>query len=170
MRPIFVLEGEAPQLKTDVIKKRNDLQFRGVKPKSNKSSNATKTKQTKTDRSKFNSVLRKCEEMLRIMGIKCVKAPGEAEAYCAYLNQIGVSISIKFLTKFYNIFTIHFYKIQIVDGIISQDSDCVAYGAKRIYRNFTISGNLAGNEGFVDLYDMDKIYQQTGKTFSLNLS
>lgn len=55
--------------------------------------------------------------------------------------------------------------MQIVDGIISQDSDCVAYGAKRIYRNFTISGNLAGNEGFVDLYDMDKIYKLIGKAY-----
>lgn len=95
VRPIFVLEGDAPHLKADVMKKRNELQFRGVKPKA-KDPNQ-KITQTKTDRSRFNSVLRKCEEMLQIMGIQCVKAPGEAEAYCAYLNQIGVRFSSFFV-------------------------------------------------------------------------
>lgn len=106
VKPIFVLEGKAPQLKTDVMKKRNDLQFRGVKPKPSKSSDSTKTTHTKTDRSRFNCVLKKCEEMLRIMGIKCVKAPGEAEAYCAYLNEIGVCLEISILATPYKIFNI----------------------------------------------------------------
>lgn len=73
------------------MKKRNELQFRGVKPKTNKTNESTKTTTTRTDRTRFGYVLKQCEEMLHTMGIQCVKAPGEAEAYCAYLNQIGVS-------------------------------------------------------------------------------
>lgn len=39
--------------------------------------------------------------------------------------------------------------------MISQDSDCFAYGARRVYRNFSV----AQSGGLVDVYDMDKINQ-----------
>ncbi|XP_015173897.1 PREDICTED: flap endonuclease GEN isoform X2 [Polistes dominula] len=70
------------------------------------------------------------------MGIACVQGDGEAEAMCAYLNADG-----------------------LVDGCISQDSDCFLYGAKIVYRNFCMSaqGNRAGTGGAVDEYRIDKI-------------
>ena len=40
--------------------------------------------------------------------------------------------------------------VQLVDGCISQDSDCFLYGAKIVYKNFTTSGT-------VDEYTMEKI-------------
>jgi len=43
-------------------------------------------------------------------------------------------------------------QFQIVDGIITQDSDCFLYGARIVYRNFNASGN-----GSVDVYCMDSI-------------
>ncbi|KYQ48335.1 Flap endonuclease GEN [Trachymyrmex zeteki] len=73
---------------------------------------------------------------LRCMGIACVQSCGEAEAMCAYLNEDG-----------------------LVDGCISQDSDCFLYGAKVVYRNFCMStqGNCGAAGGSVDVYSMEKI-------------
>ncbi|XP_031842056.1 XPG-like endonuclease isoform X2 [Nomia melanderi] len=74
--------------------------------------------------------------MLVYMGLACMQGHGEAEAMCAYLNEDG-----------------------IVDGCISQDSDCFLYGAKVVYRNFCTSaqGNRGGSGGAVDEYSLEKI-------------
>lgn len=80
VNPVYVLEGSAPELKYKTIAARNALQFKGKKPKTEK------TRKCK-DRSHFNYTLRLCEELLKYMGITCVKGKGEAEAMCAYLNE-----------------------------------------------------------------------------------
>ncbi|KAH8247985.1 hypothetical protein KR032_004466 [Drosophila birchii] len=133
--PVFVLEGAAPKLKSQVIAKRNELQFRGVKPKEATAASSQAPKGDK-GRTRFNHVLKQCETLLLSMGIQCVQGPGEAEAYCAFLNKHG-----------------------LVDGVISQDSDCFAYGAVRVYRNFSVStqGAQAAAGGAVDIYDMREI-------------
>lgn len=65
---------------------------------------------------------------------------------------------------------IHF-KFQMVDGIISQDSDCFAYGARRVYRNFSVSsqGSASAQGGAVDVYDIDNVQKSMGK-FSLSVN
>lgn len=42
----------------------------------------------------------------------------------------------------------------MVQGCISQDSDCFLYGAKTVYRNFSTSSKTGAA---VDMYSMDKI-------------
>uniref|UniRef100_A0A1B0CN71 Putative flap endonuclease gen n=1 Tax=Lutzomyia longipalpis TaxID=7200 RepID=A0A1B0CN71_LUTLO len=130
--PVFVLEGDAPEVKYDEIARRNDIQFRGGAPKK------TQRKDKNKGRTRFNGVLKLCENLLRTMGLECVQAPGEAEAFCAHLNRAG-----------------------LVDGVVSQDSDCFAYGARKVYRNFSVAkqGAVAASGGAVDIYDMDKISQ-----------
>uniref|UniRef100_A0A182FQ59 Flap endonuclease GEN n=1 Tax=Anopheles albimanus TaxID=7167 RepID=A0A182FQ59_ANOAL len=137
--PVFVLEGTAPSLKYGVIVKRNQLQFRGARPK--KVANCDKasttgtagekprSKPTEQNRNRFNQVLKQCEELLNAIGLVCVQAAGEAEALCAYLNRDA-----------------------LIDGVISQDSDCFAYGAVRVFRNFCASQN----GGSVDVYDLER--------------
>ncbi|XP_025263208.1 flap endonuclease GEN isoform X2 [Camponotus floridanus] len=89
----------------------------------------------KGGRTQFNRVLNECKEMLKFMGIACVQSYGEAEAMCAYLNENG-----------------------LVDGCVSQDSDCFLYGAKIVYRNFcTSKGNNGATAGSIDVYNMEKI-------------
>ncbi|XP_072759243.1 flap endonuclease GEN [Anoplolepis gracilipes] len=90
----------------------------------------------KGGRTQFNRILNECREMLKFMGIACVQSYGEAEAMCAYLNEDG-----------------------LVDGCISQDSDCFLYGAKIVYRNFCTSsqGNRGATAGSVDVYNIEKI-------------
>ncbi|XP_011875697.1 PREDICTED: flap endonuclease GEN [Vollenhovia emeryi] len=90
----------------------------------------------KGGRTQFSRVLNECRELLRYMGVACVQSHGEAEAMCAYLNEDG-----------------------LVDGCISQDSDCFLYGAKVVYRNFSMStqGNCGATGGSVDVYSIEKI-------------
>ncbi|XP_003935270.1 flap endonuclease GEN homolog 1 [Saimiri boliviensis] len=76
---VFVMEGEPPKLKADVISKRNQTRY----------GSSGKSWSQKTGRSHFKSVLRECLDMLECLGIPWVQAAGEAEAMCAYLNAVG---------------------------------------------------------------------------------
>ncbi|XP_034856524.1 flap endonuclease GEN homolog 1 isoform X1 [Mirounga leonina] len=76
---VFVMEGEPPKLKADVISRRNQIRY----------GPSGKTWSQKTGRSHFKSVLKECLDMLECLGIPWVQAAGEAEAMCAYLNTSG---------------------------------------------------------------------------------
>ncbi|XP_026764432.2 flap endonuclease GEN [Galleria mellonella] len=137
INPIFVLEGDAPELKRDVMAARNAVQFRGAAPRNDNALN----KRPDVARKKFKSILKECEVLLNCMGVQCIKGRGEAEATCAQLNAQG-----------------------LVDAVVSQDSDCFAYGARRVYRNFSVSSAAGGGslQGSVDCYDADKMFQNNG--------
>lgn len=82
--PVFVLEGTAPSLKHKTIAKRNEIRNGPSEKKTNR----------KGGRGHLNRILKECEEMLKYMGITCVRGHGEAEAMCAYLNAEGVNKKI----------------------------------------------------------------------------
>ncbi|CAH0600280.1 unnamed protein product [Chrysodeixis includens] len=138
IKPIFVLEGDAPELKRDVMAARNALQFKGAAPRSEA---AVSNKKPDVARKRFKNVLKECETLLKTLGVRCVKGHGEAEATCAHLNEQG-----------------------LVDAVISQDSDCFAYGARRVYRNFSVSNSAGGGalQGSVDCYDAEVMYKSNG--------
>ncbi|XP_038605385.1 flap endonuclease GEN homolog 1 [Tachyglossus aculeatus] len=73
---VFVMEGDAPKLKTEAMSKRNEVRYGPTK----------KPQAANTGRLRFKSVLKECLEMLECLGIPWVQAAGEAEAMCAYLN------------------------------------------------------------------------------------
>ncbi|KAK3887832.1 hypothetical protein Pcinc_008083, partial [Petrolisthes cinctipes] len=127
VKPVFVLEGEAPHLKWATINSRNQ---RTHYDKSTTKNNTEASKKTAT-RSRFKSVLKECKELLDLLGVSCVQAEGEAEATCASLSY-------------------H----QVVEGVISQDSDVFLYGGKTVFRNFTASHSKATLEKYsVDLME-----------------
>ncbi|KAM6179379.1 flap endonuclease GEN homolog 1 [Erethizon dorsatum] len=76
---VFVMEGEPPKLKADVMSKRNQIRY-GL---------SGKAWSQKTGRSHFKSVLRECLELLECLGVPWVQAAGEAEALCAHLSAGG---------------------------------------------------------------------------------
>ncbi|KAM3966811.1 XPG-like endonuclease [Aphomia sociella] len=135
IEPIFVLEGDAPELKRDVMAARNAVQFRGAAPR-----NDVFNKRPDVGRKRFKNVLKECEALLNCMGVQCIKGRGEAEATCAQLNAQGAY------------------------AVVSQDSDCFAYGARRVYRNFSVSSAAGGGslQGSVDCYDAEKMFQNNG--------
>lgn len=127
VKPVFVLEGKAPDLKTTTI--RNRL---------NKGKDCTEGRDKTVTRSRLSALQKQCVDLLGALGVKCVKGPGEAEAFCAHLNRLGIA-----------------------DGIITQDSDVFLYGAKEVYRNFQMSPNYT-----CDHYSMRVIEEKLGLTRS----
>ncbi|KAL1456335.1 hypothetical protein WDU94_001074 [Cyamophila willieti] len=125
VKPIFVLEGKAPVLKHDTIEKRQQAQGksagRNVKAGS---------------RARLKGLQTQCAALLSAMGLKCIQGDGEAEAFCALLNQAG-----------------------LVDGVVTQDSDVFLYGGVKVYRHFNTSS--AGG-GSVDTYEMSQIHTKLG--------
>ncbi|XP_042882677.1 uncharacterized protein LOC122259799 [Penaeus japonicus] len=118
--PVFVLEGDAPSMKWNTINSRNQRNFH---LSSNSSGKNLSLKTGK--RSRFKSVLKECRELLDMLGVPWVQAKGEAEATCAALN-------------YYN----------MVEGVISQDSDVFLYGGQTVFRNFTANQSKATVEKF----------------------
>ncbi|XP_062548335.1 DNA excision repair protein ERCC-5 [Armigeres subalbatus] len=77
-----------------------------------------------------------CMQLLRLFGVPYIVAPMEAEAQCAFLNQI-----------------------QITDGTITDDSDIWLFGGQTVYKNFFNQQKLvleftAGN--IERLFQMDR--------------
>ncbi|XP_015224928.1 PREDICTED: flap endonuclease GEN homolog 1 [Cyprinodon variegatus] len=107
---VFVMEGQAPKLKSETMSKRTEMRF-GASRKGQVSKSAPST-----SRGRFNAVLRECAEMLDYLGVPWVTAAGEAEAMCAYLDSAG-----------------------LVDGCITNDGDAFLYGARTVYRNFNMN-------------------------------
>lgn len=73
------------------------------------------------------------QELLKRFGIPYITAPMEAEAQCAEL-----------------------YKIGLVDGIITDDSDCFLFGGDRIYKN------MFSQKQFVECYLKSDIEDKIG--------
>ncbi|GMF08034.1 unnamed protein product [Ambrosiozyma monospora] len=73
------------------------------------------------------------QDLLSRFGIPFITAPMEAEAQCARLFQLG-----------------------LVDGIITDDSDCFLFGGDKIYKN------MFNEKNYVECYQMDDIGQYLG--------
>lgn len=87
--------------------------------------------------SQFVAATKRCETLLRMLGVPVVYAEAEGEALCALLNEKG-----------------------IVDAVISNDADCFLFGAKCLLTKFTLE-NLENN-GTVMRYDSDRLRAAVG--------
>lgn len=108
-----MLEGQAPDLKAQVMKKRQEARYgpSQAAPESTTNTNVTK-------RSRYQFVQKECVELLNALGVATVTSLGEAEAACAGLNYQGA-----------------------VDGCITIDGDAFLYGAEIVYRNLSTDIN-----------------------------
>ncbi|KAI5185810.1 flap endonuclease-1 [Nematocida homosporus] len=111
--PLFVFDGVAPDLKTELLDKRKERKVQ-----------AEKALQLAEDLQEIEKLAKRtvratkyhvdsAQELLRCLGVPYLVAPGEAEAYCSILNSTG-----------------------IVDGVVTEDMDALAFGAKVLLRNF----------------------------------
>jgi len=105
--PVVVLDGSCPVAKAATVQARNALAWGTKVP-------GVPDSPKRQQRRQFSGVLRDCQKLVVSLGVPCVTAPGEAEAYCAALNQAG-----------------------LVDAVVSDDSDCFCYGAKTVLKNFS---------------------------------
>ncbi|XP_025088225.1 flap endonuclease GEN homolog 1-like isoform X2 [Pomacea canaliculata] len=128
VRLVFIIEGEAPLLKQQEMKKR--LQNRN--PASQKASSSHKC-----SRSSFQILLKECCQLLNALGVPYIQSQGEAERLCAALSAAG-----------------------IVDGCISDDSDCFLYGARKVYKDLSTDAR----DPHVESYSMTDIETQLNLT------
>lgn len=86
----------------------------------------------------FAAACRNCERMLSLLGVPVVRATHEGEALCALLNQRDV-----------------------VDGVISNDGDCLLFGAATLFTDFSLD-NL--HRGAVKRYDASNLQAASSAT------
>lgn len=79
------------------------------------------------------NMIQDVQELLRRFGIPYITAPMEAEAQCAELKKLG-----------------------LVDGIITDDSDCFLFGGDKIYKN------MFNQKQYVECYNSKEIEIQLG--------
>jgi len=117
IKPIFVFDGEAPELKGKESEKRNRV----------KRVAAEKLKKAKTDeeRLKYASMTSKLtkemvdesKKLIKAFGLPIVQAPCEGEAQCAHIVKKGEAYAT-----------------------VSQDADSLLFGTNVLIRNFSVSG------------------------------
>ncbi|XP_033638355.1 flap endonuclease GEN homolog 1-like [Asterias rubens] len=154
---IFVLDGEPPELKWEEMARRNEVRFgEGGETKrgrggrwghhrrgragrgrggATEQGGTVQVKKKKSGRSRFKFVLNECKEMLDHLGIPCLQARGEAEAMCALLNKQGIA-----------------------DACLTEDGDVFLYGARTVYKNFS----LQTNDPQIECYSTDDIETKLG--------
>ncbi|KAJ3377683.1 DNA repair protein rad2, partial [Entophlyctis sp. JEL0112] len=80
-----------------------------------------------------SDMIRECQELLKLFGIPYLTAPMEAESQCAFLSSKN-----------------------LVDGIITDDSDVFLFGGSYVYKNFF------NQKKFVECYKAQKIEDVLG--------
>ncbi|KAG2534099.1 flap endonuclease 1-B-like [Panicum virgatum] len=141
IKPVFVFDGEPPEMKKKEIAKRslkrddatNDLNRAieiGDEDLVEKFSKRT-VKVTK----KHND---DCKRLLRLMGVPVVEAPGEAEAQCAALCENHQ-----------------------VYAVASEDMDSLTFGARRFLRHLT---DLGYKKSPVTEFEVSKVLEELGLT------
>ena len=139
--PVFVFDGPDNELKQMEIEKRQETKKKAIAQRKK----AVSEKNTEVAKKLFKRTftiseveVESTKKLLTIMGIPWIQAPGEADIVCALLTLRGIAY-----------------------GVCSDDSDMLAYGAKRLYPQFfkTIRQNEVTEIKLTDLLDeleMDK--------------
>jgi len=133
--PIFVFDGLAPILKKEVLDKRKDIKNKAI----NKLKDDTIIKDDKIKLLKKTvefgyKKAKECMEILKLMGLPVIEAPGEADAQCAALMKEGV-----------------------VDYVLSEDMDLLTFGAKKLLR-----GSIAKDD--LSVYNLDLLLNEIDLT------
>lgn len=133
IKPVFVFDGKPSILKAETLKKRNEVRTDAA----NKSAEALKEGNLE-EAQKFGSrsirmtkdMVNEAKEFLECLGVPVIQAESEGEA------QASVMCAKK-----------------QIDGVVSQDFDCLLFGAPELYRYIGFSGKrkVPGKNFFVEI-------------------
>jgi len=120
IKPVFVFDGKPAALKQATIDERRKIRdSAGVKWKEalERGDEEEAYKQARSSTRVDATIIDSAKELLRLMGIPVVQAPGEGEAQASYMVAKGDA-------RF----------------VVSQDYDTLLFGAPTLVRNLTVSG------------------------------
>lgn len=120
IKPVFVFDGKPAALKQDTIDGRRKIRDEaGEKWKDalERGDEAEAYKQARSSSRVDTTIVETSKELLRLMGLPTVQAPGEGEAQAAYMGERGEA-----------------------RYVVSQDYDTLLFGAPNLVRNLTVSG------------------------------
>ncbi|MDR3062629.1 MAG: flap endonuclease-1, partial [Methanobrevibacter sp.] len=121
IKPIFIFDGKPSPLKSETLNKRNEIKEESEKQWkiALKEGDEESARKFATRTSRMSTyIIETSKTLLNLMGIPYVEAFGEGEAQATYMVQNGDAWAVA-----------------------SQDYDCLLFGAPRILRNLTLSGN-----------------------------
>ncbi|GGM76085.1 endonuclease [Thermogymnomonas acidicola] len=120
IRPVFVFDGRPFELKARTLEERAMVKARDLEAYQ-EAVEAGDAERARSLASRINyitdEIVQESKALLGLMGLPVVQAPSEGEAQASYMSRAG-----------------------LVYGVISQDYDCLLFGARRVLRNFTVSG------------------------------
>ncbi|WNY26504.1 flap endonuclease-1 [Methanolapillus ohkumae] len=133
IKPVFVFDGEPPELKAETIEKRRELRDKAHekwKLAVEKGDTAEIYKYAQASARIDPQVIDESKMLLSMMGIPIVESPSEGEAQAAFMLEQ-----------------------KSVDYVSSQDYDAFIFGAPLVIRNLTVSGKrkLPGKNVYVDV-------------------
>lgn len=120
IRPIFVFDGKPSELKNRTIEARIMLKEKAKAEleEARAAGNEERVRSLSARTSHLTrDMVQEARTLLDYMGVPNMVAPSEGEAQASMMSKLG-----------------------IVDGVISQDYDCLMFGARRVFRNFTFFG------------------------------
>ena len=120
IKPVYVFDGKPSSLKNRTLEARRLVKEK-AKIELEVAREAGDEERVRSLSSRINYLSRdmvnEAMELLDYMGVPYVVAPSEGEAQASVMCKNG-----------------------LVDGVISQDYDCILFGARRVFRNFTMFG------------------------------
>jgi flap endonuclease-1 len=120
IKPVFVFDGKPAALKQDTVDGRRKIRTEaGEKWKEaiERGDEAEAYKQARSSSRVDTTIIETSKELLRLMGLPTIQAPGEGEAQASYMVAKGDA-----------------------RYVVSQDYDTLLFGAPDLVRNLTVSG------------------------------
>ena len=133
VKPVFVFDGEPSELKRETLKKRKAIRTEAEK----KHKEALRKGEMEEARKMGARALKMTDEMIEeakklveLLGLPVIQAPSEGESQLAFMEGQGD-----------------------IYGVVSQDYDCLLFGAEKVFRNITISGKrkVPGKNFYIDV-------------------
>lgn len=140
IKPIYIFDGQAPELKSETQAKRREIRDEAEKIYKDAlaKGDTEKARKFAMRSSKLSpEIIESSKKLLTLMGIPYIDAKGEGEAQAAYLVQNGDAYAVA-----------------------SQDYDCLLFGAKRVVRNLAVNSNL----GNLEYYQLNKVLKEINVT------
>ena len=135
IKPIYIFDGQAPELKSETQAKRREIREESEKiyKEALAEGDTEKARKYAMRSSKLSpEIIDSSKKLLTLMGIPYIDAKGEGEAQAAYLVSQGDAYAVA-----------------------SQDYDCLLFGAKRVVRNLAVNSN-----NNLEYYQLDRVLRE----------